>query len=104
VKYVYFGSNKTPIQKQESIICKQSEKIVLEFYRFYKYVYISGDLMMMMMMIPANVDVNNLMRKYTTSYQHAQYWQNKQYIKRHNKVCAQLHFNIREKIRVKLDT
>jgi hypothetical protein len=33
--------------------------------------------------------VNNLMRKETTVYQHAQYWQ-KQYIKRYDEVCVEL--------------
>jgi hypothetical protein len=38
----------------------------------------------------ANADyINNLMRKGTTVYQHAQYWQ-KQYIKRYDGVCVQL--------------
>ena len=49
--------------------------------------------------------VNNLMRQWKTSYQHAQYWQNNNiyiYI-RHNRVCAQLQFNICKETAVKLD-
>jgi len=30
-------------------------------------------------------------------------WAKEQYIKRHDRVCAQLHFNIRKEIGVKLD-
>jgi hypothetical protein len=42
-------------------------------------------------------DVNNLMGQWNTSYQQAQYWQ-----KGHDRVCAQLHFNICKETEVKL--
>lgn len=47
--------------------------------------------------------MNNLTRQYSTLYQHDQRWQ-KQYIKIHYTVCAQLHFNICKEIGVKLAT
>jgi hypothetical protein len=46
---------------------------------------------------------NNLTRQYSTLYQHDQRWQ-KQYIKIHYTVCAQLHFNKCKEIGVKLAT
>jgi hypothetical protein len=50
----------------------------------------------------ANSDfVNNLMKKWNTSQQHA--LERKQYIKRHDSVCAQLHFSIFKEIGVNLD-
>jgi hypothetical protein len=39
----------------------------------------------------------------TTGHTHAQYWQKNRVIKRHDTLCAELHFNLREEIGVKLD-
>jgi hypothetical protein len=43
------------------------------------------------------------MRQWNTTYQHAQYWKNNKLMNRHDRVCAELHFNICKEIRVKLD-
>jgi len=43
----------------------------------------------------ANADsVNNLMQQWNTSYQHASILAEKQYIKRHDKLCALLYVDI----------
>jgi len=43
----------------------------------------------------ANADsVNNLMKQWNISYEHAPILAEEQYIKRHDKVCAQLHVDI----------
>jgi hypothetical protein len=47
--------------------------------------------------------VNNMTTEETTLYQHAQILAKEQYIQRHDSVCAQLHFNIRKELRVRLN-
>jgi hypothetical protein len=56
----------------------------------------------MMIIIIIIITVNNLMRQWNTSYQHAQYWQ-KNSTYRDMIVCAELHVNICKEIGVKLD-
>jgi hypothetical protein len=46
--------------------------------------------------------VNNVMRQWNTSYQHASIFSEEQYIKIHDKVCALLRVNIYKGMRIKL--